>query len=499
MILTNLTNMKIGFVLILTFSMGAHSSSAQQGVVWEAAISVADGSIYGNIRPRLSLASGDTPVVVFGNTIGGAIYSARFNGTSFDTPVNLLPSGEESYLANWTGPDIAAYGNTVVVVYKAQPYVTADVYTVRSIDGGMTFSDTIRADNHDIGETWMPAIDMDDAGNPVVTYMTLDAGGGNERIAVVKSLDGGLTYQPQVNATASSPGVACDCCAPEVLATSNYQMVLYRNNDSNLRDGFASLSEDNGATYTSLSNMDNLAWNITSCPATGPHGVILGDSVYYVSASRASGKYRAYVSAAGLSGGLNFNSVLMMDPPTDGPGDTQNFPRISGVNDTLVMVWEERVAGNTDVKIAVATDGSIETLVAYKSLLNPDPTGTQAKPDVIYRGGYVHAVFQDFNTGDVMYRRGMIADVTGLMEDELSNLTISPNPANDLIVVSGITANEIEKIKMINLLGETVECDYQPSNGVVSIDLSKIESSGVYILQIFSISGASFEERIVIQ
>ncbi|MFT5858803.1 MAG: hypothetical protein ACI865_000896 [Flavobacteriaceae bacterium] len=491
--------MKIGYKLLVLSAFASFTASAQQGVIWEPAISVADGSIYGNVRPRLALSGGDNPVVLFGTSTGGEIFTARLNGASFDTPVALLPAGETSYHANWTGPDIAAYGNTVVVVYKAQPYSTADVYTVRSTDGGITFSDTIRADSH-VDETWMPALTMDDNGNPIVTYMTFNASGGDERIAVAQSLDGGLTYQPQVTATASSPGVACDCCPPEVLSSGNYQMVLYRNNISNIRDGYAALSEDGGATFTSIENMDNLAWNIASCPSTGAHGVILGDSVYFVSASKGvTGKYRVYVSTAGLSGGINLNSVLMMDPPTDGPGDTQNFPRISGANDTLVMVWEERLAGNTNVKIAVTTDGLAESLVTYKSIFNSDESGTQAKPDVIYSNGYVHAVFQDYASGDVIYRRGVIADVAGIEENELSNLTVSPNPAKDIVFVSGIALKDVQSISMVNLLGEAIPCEYEAVNGGVSVDLSQLEATGVYIIEVTSLNGSTYNERIVVQ
>ena len=277
-------------------------------------------------------------------------------------------------------------------------------------------------------------------------------------------------------------------------------MVLYRNNESNIRDGYAALSEDGGATFSSISNMDNLAWSIMSCPSTGPDGAIINDSAYVVSASKGvTGKYRVYVSTAGLSGGINLNSVLMMDPPTDGPGDTQNFPRISGANDTLVMVWEERVGGDTDVKIAVTTDGLAESLVTFKSTFNPDISGTQAKPDVVYSNGYVHAVFQDYASGDVIYRRGVIADITDIEESELSNLTVSPNPAKDLVVVSGIANQDVQSISMVNLLGEAIACEYQVVNGGVSVDLSQLEATGVYIIEVTSLNGSSYKERIVVQ
>ncbi len=491
--------MKTKINLLVFAVCASFGLNAQQGIIWDSEITVADGSVYGNARPRISLATNDVPLVLFGEAASGLLYVARLNGTVFGTPTGIVPAGMSTYLANWTGPDIGTDGDNVVVVFKAQPYTTADNYTVRSTDGGLTFADTVRADSHDEGQTWMPALDMDDNGNPIVTYMTFDAFGGDERIAVAQSLDGGLSYQPQVTATASAPGVACDCCPPEVVSSGNYVLSVFRNNESNIRDGYAALSENGGATFTSTLNLDNLGWNINSCPSTGLHAVIIGDSAYTVSASKGSGKYRVYISSVGLNGGLTLSSVLMMDPPTDGPGDTQNYPRISGANDTIVMVWEERVAGNMDIKIAVTTDGLVQTIVGYKSVVNADPTGTQSKPDVVYKDGYVHVVFQDYNSGNVIYRRGLVADVTGVNENNLLGLSIAPNPAKDLVTLSGISHKELRSIDMINLLGESVECSFESMNGLISVDLTNLESKGIYLMKITATNGSTHVERIVVQ
>ena len=481
--------MKIGFRLLILSALASFTANAQQGVVWEPEISVADGSVYGNIRPRLALSAGDNPVVLFGKSTGGKIFTARLNGASFDTPVALLPAGETSYHASWTGPDIAAHGNTIVVVYKAEPSSTANVYTVRSTDGGITFSDTLRADSHDVGQTWMPALTMDDNGNPVVTYMTFDATGGGERLAVVKSLDGGLSYQPQVSATSNSPGVACDCCPPEILASGSHQMVLYRNNEANIRDGHAALSEDSGATFTSIANMNNFGWSLQSCPSTGLHGTIIGDSAYVVSGSKGEGPYRVYVSSVGLSGGLNVSSVLMMDPPTSGSGDTQNYPRISGKNDTIVMVWEERESFNLDIKIAIATDGLAETLVSFKSRVNENPIGTQAKPDVVYSNGFVHVVYQDYPTGDVIYRKGMITDIADIEEHKLSNVTVSPNPTDGHFSVDLGGNYNSGNINITDLNGRDVQSSVFSNAQVLNFHLE--EPAGVYFLTIESAEGSA--------
>lgn len=488
--------MKSALFLLILLSL-TFQVNAQQSIIWEPEISVADGLIYGNTRPRLALTSNDNPIVLFGGGSNGALYTARFNGSSFDAPYSIVPTGIETYLANWTGPDIAAKGDTIVAVFKAQPIDTGNIYSVRSTDGGITFSDTIRVDNHDIGQSWMPALDIDDDGNPVVTYMIFDASGADERIAVVQSTNAGISYQPQVVATAAANGVACDCCPPEMVVNGTTQLALFRNNESNIRDSYGALSEDGGTSFTSDANLDNLNWMITSCPSTGPAGVIIGDSAYVVSASRGDGTYRVYVSSAGVQGGLNLGTVTMMDPPTSTTGDTQNFPRISGSSDTLVVVWEEKVSGNTDIMCAVTTDGNPQSLASFKSMVNASATGTQTKPDVIFKNGFVHVVYQDYASDDVIYRRGTIADVTGLNDLSADHIQVSPNPTTGKFQIDGISGKDIEEIKVINAHGQIVS--FTSSNTGDGIEIIINDSVGTYQVVLQLVSGVNLVKTVILR
>ncbi|MFK7784373.1 MAG: T9SS type A sorting domain-containing protein [Crocinitomicaceae bacterium] len=477
-ILTNLS-----FLLISSIAM------SQQGIIWELEVPVADGGLYGNIRPRLSLGNDDVPIVLLSKYGEGKLFVARGNGTSFDTPVGIVPSGMETYVASWTGPDISANGNNVVVAFKAQPIASGNIYAVYSSDGGLTFSDTIRVDNHDIGRTWMPAIDMDENSNPYVTYMTFNASGGNERIAIAKSIDGGLTYEPQQAVTTSTPGVACDCCPPEILVKGQYQLALFRNNENNIRDTWGSLSTDFGATFNSTENLDDLGWQIFTCPATGPHGVIIGDSVYVASASQATGVYKTYVSSAGLSGGLNLTNVQLMNPPAS-PNDTQNYPRISGEGDTLVVVWEEKTGSNVDVWCSVTTDGNVQTLSNYKFKAHEDLLGLQGKPDVIYKNGYVHLVYQDLGSGDVIYKKGLIEDVTSISEELLGQINIFPNPSEGIIQINGISMSNLSDHVLRDVIGNEVNYRIQPStNNTVRIELEDDVAEGMYFISLTLTTG----------
>lgn len=480
-------------ILLCSIAVISVFSNAQHSINWEPEITVADGTIYGNIRPRITVDNNGNPIVLTGKSPNGEIFVTKGDGTSFSLPTQVSPAGMETYLATWTGPDIAANGNNVIVVFKGQTYQDGNIYAVRSTDGGVTFGDTLRVDNHDVGVSWMPALDMDENGNPHVAYMIFNASGADERIAVVSSTDGGLSYNPQQVVTTSAPGVACDCCPVEMVTKGNYQLALFRNNESNIRDSWGALSTDNGTSFSSTANLNELNWLVTSCPATGPHAAIIGDSAYVVSASRASGAYRVYASTASLSGGLTLNSVHMMSPPTTGASDAQDYPRISGEGDTLVMVWEERESGNTNIMAAVTVNGSAQTLAEYKSMLNENAAGAQLKPDVYYKNGYVHAIYHDLNSGDVIYRRGTIIDVTDIQESAHTSLKMYPNPSNGSVKISGIDMSDVHTVQATDLLGKQVEIK------MVNDSLKLVHpTSGMYFVKIKLFSGEELQSVLLV-
>ena len=112
---------------LITFAfIAASSASAQQGIIWEPEMVVADGDTFGYIRPRISLV-GDLPIVMLGKGGAGEIFIARGNGSGFDAPIGIVPDGMQTYMANWTGPDIASNGNNVVVVFKEQDIVNGNI------------------------------------------------------------------------------------------------------------------------------------------------------------------------------------------------------------------------------------------------------------------------------------------------------------------------------------------------------------------------------------
>ena len=426
---------------------------SQPIISWEEEIFVTQTNEFGNTRPRICLTAQDIPLVVFGKASSGFLYSARLDGSLFNTPLPLLPDNMASYLTNWTGPDVASNGDTVIVVFKAQPMNFGKVYSLRSLDGGLTFSDTIRVDNHPLGHAWLPSLDIDENSNPSVVYMAHDLNGMNPRYNVVHSLNKGLSYENEMEITLTIPQEACDCCPAEYVINGNQHALLYRNNDANIRDIYAVYSDDDGANYSSYVNVNDLNWTLNSCPSTGPHGIFNNGKLLTASASAASGKYRAYLSEVATSPSLVLQSQTMMTPPGNING-AQNYPRISGKNDTIVLIWQESSPSNNDIFAGITVSGSIQELVNSKAIVNDSTLGSQSNPDIIYANGKIHCVFQDAISGKVIYKRGIIS-MNSISQIPDQDIIVFPNPlSTSLTIQSNLLTSSY---KIYNVLGEIVQ------------------------------------------
>jgi hypothetical protein len=452
---------------------------AQNLVQWNSEIEVADGASYGNLRPRMVLTANDIPVVIAGNGVTKQLYAARWNGTAFSTPVALLPANMEAYLATWTGPDVAAKGDTIIVVFKAEPMTEGNVYAVRSTDGGITFSDTVRVDDHNAGMAWMPSLDIDEIGNPSVVYMAHDSVMVHPRYVVAHSTDGGLSYNPTMDIALSIPEEACDCCPAEYLINGNREVLLFRNNDNNVRDIYGVYSNDGGLTYPSVSQINQLNWVVNSCPSTGPHGLLRNADLITVSTSKASGKNRVYVTTNPATTTLGSSTEFMLTPPANINGN-QNYPRISGSQDTIVLAWQESDPSNYEVFCAFTTTGAVNDFQTTKALANANPTGSQTNPDVVYRNGVIHYVFQDSQSGSIIYKTGSIGTV-GISENELIAVSVYPNPSSN---VFHFTEKIDQVLKVVDHSGRSVPFSFQTDNAFGNIQIDHAHGSFIIIAKV---------------
>ena len=175
---------------------------------------------------------------------------------------------------------------------------------------------------------------------------------------------------------------------------------------------------------------------------------------------------------------------------------TQNHPRITGNQDTVLLIWEESYAGNLDIKYRLSTTGPEGLVTAEAKVLNLSTSGNQLRPDVHFANGKLHAVYQDVITNRVIYMTGEVEGVSEIAENGNRHpIRLYPNPASGLIQIS--TELQFERVIIYNQLGRLIQGNLMPSSNN-NIDVSNFQQ-GIYFIKFVELqTGAIHSERIVI-
>ncbi len=457
----------LSFCLAILFCA---SAVAQSQILWSAEKNVAPAAS-GNNHPRMVLSRNGSPMVVW-NHASRCMFS-RWNGSAFASPVMLNPAAISVAGADWMGPDIAAHGDTVYVVFKQTPEASSDahVYCARSLDAGLTFSAPVQVDNIKDSISRFPTVTTDVNGHPIVGFMKFDASFNDSRWAVARSDDFGATFSTDVKASGwSEPGaLICDCCPGALACSANTVAMLYRDNKSNLRDTWAGISTDNGSSFTHGLDIDQQGWQIFSCPSTGPDGVILGDTLYSTFMNGASGKSLVYfsktaVAAQNGSAGTpltgNFSGLSL-----------QNFPRIAGEGNALAVAWVQMVSGAKQCVLKFTNKKASGFAAKYDTIALANAVNC----DVALGNGKIFVVWQDGNTGTMKYRSGAYVNTSAVAEPAAENgLFVFPNPSNGLVQLQSDAV--IDKVVVLDMLGRVV---YEAAPGINRIELALAGSSQV--------------------
>jgi hypothetical protein len=310
----------------------------------------------------------------------------------------VTPAALEAFAADWTGPEIDSKGDTLFVTFTDNNTPPGPAYVVRSVDGGMSFADTVRVPLMGDEIPRFPTVTVMPDGNPLIALMRF-TGSFDDPVNVVSlSSDGGDSFPLYTNATGIIPGEPCDCCPITVVANGNVAAVLYRNNDANIRDTWAALSYDNASTFNSSARLDSSNWMIMGCPSSGPDGYLYGDTLVSVFMNGADGMNKIYLGALDYVTG----QVRPQQPVTPFASEGQNFPRIAGVGDTLGIVWRQHVDGVPEVFFTHSFNGP-DGIGAVVDTLTDALSGAQGYPDIAYGGGKFHVVFESAADGKVYY------------------------------------------------------------------------------------------------
>lgn len=466
--------------LLLSFSLSVFFSAFifAQPLIWSGEISVANGSTYGKVRPRIVLTNGNIPLVMWGGGVSNdPLYAARWNGTGFNTPVTITPPNLDPFIDVWAGADMAANGDDVFVVFKAEPAMTENIYVVKSSDGGITWSAPVRADSGATGMTDLPSIAVDAAGNPSVMFMQFDSAMTNPAYVITSSPDGGASFPPANPVSNLAMSEVCDCCPGYLAVKGNYFVAAWRRNNNNQRDMWLGISNDGGISFPNAMDADNTNWMITSCPSSGPSPFITNDSVITAFMSGASGHNRIYISTNDHIGLQTGFSSLVDGAVTSSA--IQNYPFLAGADDTVALVYQQAVGGNTDAMYAYSYTGA-PGLINNVFVLNNSTTGNQKNPHVAYAAGVFHFVWVDFVTGDVMYKAGNFPNA--IEENAVTpSLTVYPNPSNTSVQIDLGEKGDKTLLEVFDVNGRLVES--ANVGGMKNFTLEK-QLPGVYIVKL---------------
>lgn len=468
-------------------------SAMSQTITWGTPVTVTTGT-GANLHPRISLNRTGSPYVLWGKTDTKAYFS-KWNGTGFTTPV-AVSGGINVFAQSWAGPDMAAFGDTIYVSMKRTPETMNmnHMYLVHSYDGGMNFSDTVKIDNIDTSMSRFPVVTTTITGNPQVAFMKFNSAFADAQYAVTTSSDYGMTFSPDALAS-TTPGEVCDCCPATILSSGTNTMVLFRNNLSNIRDIWVGLSNNSGTSFYNNRVADTSNWMIMSCPSSGPDGFVLNDSLYTVFMSSASGMPYVYLSKTNIATMTAVTAQKKITGMFTGLS-SQNYPRIANAGNAAVAVWKQNTSSGNGIAYSF-TSNILGGLSGYTNL--PGATGSGVmNADVAMKNGEVHIVWEDDNTGKVMYIKGTYTPVSVANISRKEMISVYPNPAKDNFTVPMGKINTITYAYLTDNMGRNIALAPSLKNGTAVFAISGI-ATGAYYFVMGDDAGKTYYSKLIVE
>ena len=372
--------------------------------------SMGDG--YG--RPRIVLTANNSPLIIWRkNSSPKVLRASKWDGNSFSPPYDILQAG--ILPSSWDGPEISSRGDTVYVVFTSLATSQSSIMLIKSFDGGLTFSDTIRVSENTLLHKYrMPNVDIKADGNPVVSYMQYLVNWMEPKQIVNPSFTFGDNFLDANEASLLAPGEPCDCCKSSLICSGNNMYLLFRNNDVNARNSYVSKSIDGGISFTSVVDIDDYSWMLNTCPSSTPRGVVVGDSLCVVRRSGASGNNEIVynnVNEANLNFSYNRNIDFIS-------GSLQDYPEITSSGDTIVVVWQDNRTGLQNCHMSYSFTGA-SNLSGSISFTDTSSFGTKIDPDVVFSNRTIHLVYLDYSQYSIVYTKAYYNETTNV--NDLSN------------------------------------------------------------------------------
>jgi hypothetical protein len=311
-----------------------------------------------------------------------------------------------------------------------------------------------------------------------------------QHYAVARSTDLGESFLRDTIASVLSGNTVCECSPAALVASGSAGILLYRNKEGHLRDIWGGISNNGCQSFSNGIQIDSTLYRPVTCPASGPAGVIVGDTLYSVFMSGSDENGLVYLGKLSLS-----KSTLSVVPVTGSIASVvmQNFPRIAGINNAAAIVWTQTSGGNNQVCLSFTGDISY---FGFSQAYDTVAEGVMLNADVAIGGGYVYVVWEDQVTRSVMYKRGVY--IRRRTDEENTSILINqPQKGQKYfsVVMQGISS-----CTLVENNGNLVELDvsYPKNKDVCKVDIDGIDE-GTYTVKFWDNDGKIYTAKLEIK
>ena len=400
---------------------------------------------YAQWEPEVQLTYAGNPARIWANngwflaaTAGGALQTAWWEGRdgnpevygkrSTDGGTTWLPDQNLSNDPDSTScPSLAVSDSIVHLVYKDKSGGWGALYQ-RSTDGGATWSaDTALARfSSPIGGCMTDAVR-----DSTVHVLWAVFHGAYTQVSYRRSLDRGITWQPEVLLTHDSARSE----DPSVAVSESAVHVVWFDTRNGPGDVYYERSLDNGATWgpeTRLTSDSAIAYAAT---------VAAVDSLVHVAwIDRRGGGYQFQIYyMRSTNWGATWEPEVRL---TDNSGACM-FPVLAAVGRNAHIVWYDNRTGNNQLYYRNSTDGGLD----WTSEVRLTQTSTNSSnPAIALSGGAIHVVFCDDRSGDteLYYLRNPTgnAGTEEMMKDEGGRMKPNPTIVRGVLVLGAVDSRQ---------------------------------------------------------
>ena len=168
--------------------------------------------------------------------------------------------------------------------------------------------------------------------------------------------------------------------------------------------------------------------------------MVVNDSIVVVKRSGASGNNELVCTSVNTND-LNFvynNNIHFLN------GAVQDYPEISGVNDTFAVVWQDNRDGIQNCYLSISTNGAF-SLKNSISFTDSTSNGYKYDPDVEYANKDIHLVYLDYSNYKIVYVKATFG-----VTNNIQNVFLPTSSENQIIGLLGdVEKKSVNKIQLV--------------------------------------------------